>query len=85
VKLVLATVRAVNTADPGLYGGCVQQDCSLPQLVWVTIDTVHALPGKTVACLPRARNQAGCRLHAVLCDLVPGGIRKEVSAASSSR
>jgi hypothetical protein len=30
----------------------VQQDCSLPQLVWVSIETVRALPGKTVACLP---------------------------------
>jgi len=52
VALILSTVRAVNGADPGLYGGCVQQDCSLPQLVWVTVDTVRALPGKTVSCLP---------------------------------
>jgi len=52
VDLILSTVRAVNHADPGLYGGCVQQDCSLPQLVWVTAETVHAAPGKTVACLP---------------------------------
>ena len=27
VDLILSTVRAVNHADPGLYGGCVQQDC----------------------------------------------------------
>lgn len=52
VDLILSTVRAVNRADPGLYGGCVQQDCSLPQLVWVSVETVRALPGKTVACLP---------------------------------
>jgi transposase len=31
--------------------------------------------------LSRARNQAVCRLHAVLCDLVPGGIPEEISAA----
>src|SRR5215470_17239320 len=30
--------------------------------------------------LARLRNQACCRLHAVLCDLVPGGVRKEISA-----
>jgi transposase len=33
--------------------------------------------------LARLRNQAACRLHAVLCDLVPGGIRKEISAGRS--
>jgi transposase len=33
--------------------------------------------------LARARNQAACRLHAVLCDLVPGGIRKEISAGQA--
>ena len=35
--------------------------------------------------LARARNQACCRLHAVLCDLVPGGIRKEISAGQAAR
>jgi transposase len=28
--------------------------------------------------LARARNQAACRLHAVLCDLVPGGHPREI-------
>jgi transposase len=35
--------------------------------------------------LARARNQACCRLHAVLCDLVPGGVRKEISAGQAAR
>jgi transposase len=35
--------------------------------------------------LARARNQAACRLHAVLCDLVPGGHPKEISAAQAAR
>jgi transposase len=35
--------------------------------------------------LSRARNQAACRLHAVLCDLVPGGIGKEITAAAARR
>lgn len=52
VRYVLSTVPAVNRADPSLYGGCIQQDCSISQLVWVTIATVRADPGKTVACLP---------------------------------
>ena len=35
--------------------------------------------------LARLRNQVACRLHAVLCDLVPGGDPKEISAAQAAR
>jgi len=35
--------------------------------------------------LARLRNQVACRLHAVLCDLVPGGHPKEISAAQAAR
>jgi transposase len=35
--------------------------------------------------LARARNQVACRLHAVLCDLVPGGHSKEISAAQAAK
>jgi transposase len=35
--------------------------------------------------LGRSRNQAACWLHAVLCDLVPGGVRKEISAGHAAR
>lgn len=28
--------------------------------------------------LGQSRNQAACRLHAVLCDMVPGGLAKEI-------
>src|SRR4029450_6735253 len=35
--------------------------------------------------LARSRNQAACRLHAVLCDLVPGGHPREISAAQAAR
>jgi transposase len=35
--------------------------------------------------LARTRSQVACRLHAVLCDLVPGGYRKEISAAQAAR
>jgi transposase len=35
--------------------------------------------------LARLRNQAACRLHAVLCDLVPGGHQREISAAHAAR
>jgi transposase len=35
--------------------------------------------------LSRARNQVACRLHAVLCELVPGGFAKEISAGQAAR
>jgi hypothetical protein len=35
--------------------------------------------------LARSRNQAACRLHAVLCDLVPGGHSREISAGQAAR
>jgi transposase len=34
--------------------------------------------------LGRARNQVACRLHAVICELVPGGISKEITAAKAA-
>jgi transposase len=35
--------------------------------------------------LARARNQVACRLHAVLCDLLAGGVSKEITAAHAAR
>ena len=35
--------------------------------------------------LARHRTRVACRLHAVLCDLVPGGIATEISAAQATR
>lgn len=35
--------------------------------------------------LSRSRNQVTCRLHAVICDLVPGGVRKEITAGHAAR
>jgi transposase len=35
--------------------------------------------------LSRARNQVACRLHAVLCELTPGGFSKEISASQAAR
>lgn len=34
--------------------------------------------------LGRARTQVACRLHAVLCELVPGGVSKRISAAAAA-
>jgi transposase len=35
--------------------------------------------------LGRLRNQVACRLHAVLCELVPGGVPKEITASAAAR
>ena len=35
--------------------------------------------------LSRTRNQVTCRLHAVLCELVPGGVSKQIHAAAAGR
>ena len=35
--------------------------------------------------LSRARNQVVCRLHAVLCELIPGGVSKAIRAAAAAR
>lgn len=35
--------------------------------------------------LGRARNRTACRLHALLAELVPGGIAKEINASSAAR
>lgn len=52
IALKLTTVPAMNSADPGIYGGCVAQSCSINELTWVIITKVRADPGTTVACLP---------------------------------
>jgi transposase len=35
--------------------------------------------------LSRARNQAVCRLHALLCELIPGGVADEITAGQADR
>jgi transposase len=35
--------------------------------------------------LSRARNRIACRLHAVLCELVPGGFAKEITAGQANQ
>jgi transposase len=34
--------------------------------------------------LGRSRNQVACRLHSVLCELVPGGVGKEITASHAA-
>ena len=47
--------------------------------------TVLKMWAKRYRDLGRSRTQTACRLHAALCELVPGGIGKEITAAHAAR
>lgn len=47
--------------------------------------TVLKVWAKRYRDLSRSRNQVVCRLHAVLCDLIPGGVSKQIRAAAAAR
>ena len=47
--------------------------------------TVLKIWAKRHRDLSRTRNQVVCRLHAVLCDLIPGSISKQIRAAAAAR
>ena len=60
IQLKLTTVPALNRADPALYGGCVEQSCSIDELVWPTIAVIRAPAGRTLSCPPPwAKGPAG--------------------------
>src|ERR1700730_2871727 len=46
---------------------------------------VRKVWAKPHRALARPRNQVACRLHAVLCDLLAGGVSKEITAAHAAR
>jgi transposase len=59
-----------------------------PRLAGVNRDDysgVLRLYAKRNTDLGRARNRTACRLHALLAELVPGGIPKEINAKSAAR
>jgi transposase len=47
--------------------------------------TVLKVRAKRHRDLSRARNQAACRLHALLCELIPGGVPDEITAGRAAR
>lgn len=42
-------------------------------------------PPKRHRDLSRSRNQVTCRLHAAWCELVPGGVSREITAGQAAR
>ena len=51
-RIVLSTVTDVNKADPDLDGGCIQQNCMISQLIWVTITTERGIGRHRLTCPP---------------------------------
>jgi hypothetical protein len=52
IVLDLTTVPELYAADPDLFGGCIEESCTLDQLFWPVIEIVRAPPGHTIACEP---------------------------------
>jgi transposase len=79
---------AVNKNDPNDARSVAIAALRSPSCLPVRPDdhaAVLKIWAKRYRDLSRTRNQVACRLHAVLCDLVPGGLGKEICAAQADQ
>jgi transposase len=87
-RVRLLAAGAVNKNDPNDARSAAIAALRSPSCLPVRPDD-HAAVLKIWARrhrdLSRGRNQVACRLHAVLCELVPGGLAKEISAAQAGQ
>ena len=77
---VLGSGRS-NKNDPNDARSVAIAALHAPNLAVVAADdhtVVLRMLAKANIDLGRAKNRAACRLHALVCEMVPGGIRKEV-------
>jgi transposase len=84
---VLGTGRS-NKNDPNDARSVAVAALRAPQLASVARGDhagVLRLLAKRNVDLGRARNRTACRLHALLAELIPGGIAKEINALSAQR
>ena len=84
---VLGTGRS-NKNDPKDAHSVAVAALRAPRLAWVARADhtgVLRLLAKRNNELGRARNKTACRLHALLAELVPGGIPNEINASSAKR
>ncbi len=82
-RVRLLAAGAVNKNDPNDARSVAVAALRSPSCLPVRPDdhaTVLKIWAKRHRDLSRTRNQVACRLHAVLCELVPGGLAKEISA-----
>jgi transposase len=82
-RVRLLASGAVSKNDPGDARSAAIAALRSPSCLPVRPDdhaAVLKIWAKRHRDLSRTRNQVACRLHAALCDLVPGGLAKEITA-----
>jgi transposase len=82
-RVRLLAAGAVNKNDPNDARSAAVAALRSPSCLPVRPDdhaAVLKIWAKRYRDLSRARNQVACRLHAALCDLVPGGLSTEIYA-----
>jgi transposase len=82
-RVRLLAAGAVNKNDPNDARSVAVAALRSPSCLPVRPDdhaAVLKIWAKRHHDLSRARNQVACRLHAALCELVPGGVSKEIYA-----
>jgi transposase len=87
-RVRLLAAGAVNKNDPNdarSVAVAALRSAACPQVRAEDHAAVLKVWAKRYRDLGRARNQVACRLHAVLCELVPGGVSKEITAAQAAR
>jgi len=87
-RVRLLAVGAVNKNDPNDARPVAVAALRSPSRLPVRPDdhaAVLTIWAKRYRDLSRTRDQVACRLHAVLCDLVPGGVSKEIHAAHAAQ
>jgi transposase len=86
-RVRLLATGAVNKNDPSDARSVAITALRSPSCLPVRPDdhaAVLKIWAKRHRDLSRTRNQVACRLHAALCELVPGGVSKEIYAAHAA-
>ena len=87
-RVRLLATGAVNKNDPNdarSVAVAALRSAACPQVRADDHAAVLKIWAKRHRDLSRARNQVACRLHAVLCELIPGGVSKRITAAQAAR
>src|SRR6266436_7521514 len=87
-RVRLLATGAVNKNDPNDARSVAIAALRSPSCLPVRPDdhaAVLKIWAKRHRDLSRARTQVACRLHAVLCELVPGGIAQEITAPRATQ
>jgi transposase len=87
-RVRLLAAGAVNKNDPNDARSVAVAALRSPACLPVRPDdhaAVLKIWAKRYRDLSRTRNQVACRLHAALCELVPGGLSREISAGQAEQ